>query len=250
ALKHVPLCEYNPFEAMKTNVVGTQNIINTARELKVENLVYISTDKAVNPISTMGTTKLLGEKLISDASLILGTKFTSVRFGNVLGSDGSVIPLFESQIKKGGPVTLTSYEMTRFFMSLSDAVSLVLKSAEISIGGEITILKMKAIKISDLAQSMIELLAPKYGYKPEDVKIKEIGLRAGEKLYEALMTEEEAAAAKETDDMFIIDTMTNYLNNGNNKNKIHKEKYKSDKPKLLSKDEIKSLLIEKKLVAK
>jgi len=145
ALKHVPLCEYNPFEAVKTNVLGTQNVIEVAMEGEVEKLITISTDKAVNPVNVMGATKLLAERLTISANYYKGlrkTAFSCVRFGNVLDSRGSVIPSFREQIRKGGPVTLTEPNMTRFVMSIPRAVDLVLKAAEIARGGEIFIFKM------------------------------------------------------------------------------------------------------------
>ena len=128
ALKHVPICEYNPFEAVSTNVIGTQNMVDMAREEGVDKFLAISTDKAVNPINTMGATKLLSEKLVTITYGEYKTKFSCVRFGNVLNSNGSVIPIFRDQIAKGGPVSITSEDMTRFFMSIDEAVNLVLKS--------------------------------------------------------------------------------------------------------------------------
>ena len=205
ALKHVPMCEYNPFEAVATNVSGTQNVISAARENGVKRFVAISTDKAVNPINTMGATKLLSEKIVLNAPIGDDlTMFSCVRFGNVLNSSGSVIPLFSKQISRGGPLTLTCREMTRFFMSTSDAVSLILKASEIMEGREIFILKMKAMKISDLAEVMIEELAPRYGFKASDIKMITIGVRPGEKIHESLMTEEEELYAEEREDMYII----------------------------------------------
>lgn len=205
ALKHVPMCEYNPFEAVATNVYGTQNVIRAARENGVKRFISISTDKAVNPINTMGATKLLSEKIVLNAPLGDDvTMFSCVRFGNVLNSSGSVIPLFLKQIRKGGPVTLTCEEMTRFFMSTEDAVNLILKTSQIMKGREIFILKMKALRISDLASVMIEEIAPKNGMRPSDIKILKIGIRPGEKIHESLMTEEERLYSEETEDMYII----------------------------------------------
>lgn len=206
AMKHVPLCEYNPFEAVRTNVLGTQNLVDAARKHRVERFISISTDKAVNPVSTMGATKLLGEKIVVNAAISGGkyTKFCCVRFGNVLASSGSVIPVFEKQIKEGDTVTVTSNEMTRFFMGIDDAVRLVLKAGELAEWGEIFILKMNALKVKDLAEVLVEELAPLYGKKPEDIRYEIVGLRPGEKLHEPLITEEEARYMTETDDMFIL----------------------------------------------
>jgi UDP-N-acetylglucosamine 4,6-dehydratase/5-epimerase len=204
ALKHVPLCEYNPFEAVKTNVLGTQNLIEACVELDVEKLISIGTDKSVNPINTMGATKLLAEKLITSDQGITKLKTAGVRFGNVLNSDGSVIPIFKKQIKNGGPVTVTSVEMTRFFMSIDEAVGLVLKAMTMMEGMEIFILKMNNLKIIDLAQAMIDELSIQYGYKPKDIKIKITGIRPGEKKSECLITKEETVHLKETKDMYIL----------------------------------------------
>lgn len=207
ALKHVPLCEQNPFEAVQTNVIGTQNVIDICIEAKVSKMINISTDKAVNSSNVMGATKLLTERLIAATYYYKGenkTIFSSVRFGNVLNSRGSIVPLFCQQIKKGGPVTVTNPDMVRFIMSIPKAVDLVLKSAEISKGGEIFILKMPAVRIGEFAESLIEEMAPVYGYKPEKIKIKIIGERNGEKFYEELATKNESRHAYETKDMFVV----------------------------------------------
>lgn len=207
ALKHVPSCEYNPFEAIKTNVIGTQNLLEAAIDENVEKVVTISTDKAVSPVNVMGATKLLAERLTIAANYYKGFKrtvFSCVRFGNVLGSRGSVVQLFEKQIRSGGPVTLTDPDMVRFVMSMDRAVELVLKAAEMAKGEEIFIFKMPALHIKNLADVMIQKLAPKYGYEPKDIEIRIIGKRKGEKLYEELMTEDEAMNAYETEDMLVV----------------------------------------------
>lgn len=207
ALKHVPLCEYNPFEAIKTNVLGTQNIIEAALSNGVDEVINISTDKAVNPINTMGATKLLAEKLMIDANEYKGlrkTLFSSVRFGNVLFSRGSVIPLFEEQIKQKKPITVTNPDMTRFVMSKENTVDLVLKATSMAKGGEIFILKMPVVKVGDLVDVTIEAYSKKYCYKKDDIKKKIVGPRAGEKMFEELMTETEAKMAFETEDMLVI----------------------------------------------
>ena len=242
ALKHVPLCEYNPFEAVKTNVLGTQNVIETAMEEEVEKLITISTDKAVNPVNVMGATKLLAERLTISANYYKGlreTAFSCVRFGNVLDSRGSVVPLFQTQVEKGGPVTLTEPNMTRFVMSIPKAVELVLKAAEIAQGGEIFIFKMPALRIGDLAKAMIEELAPQYGYNPESIKVEITGKRVGEKMYEELLTADEDMNASETEDMFII---TPAARNQESKG-ISAKEYRSDQDGiLLATEEIKEIL--------
>ena len=244
ALKHVPLCEYNPFEAVSTNVYGTQNLINVARDEEIDKFIAISTDKAVNPINTMGATKLLSEKLILNAPLgDVKTVFSCVRFGNVLNTDGSVIPIFEEQIKNGGPVTVTSKEMVRFFMPIKDAVDLTLKAAQKAKGREIFILKMKAMRIADLAEVMIEELAPRYGHKDIDIEI--IGIRPGEKIYELLMSEEEAQYAEDWGNMFVLRPgiiTPHYISKDVTSQPIPIEEYNGRNAKLLTKKEIKAFL--------
>ena len=207
ALKHVPSCEYNPFEAIKTNVIGTQNLLEVAMDEEVEKAITISTDKAVNPVNVMGATKLLAERLTIAANYYKGlrrTVFSCVRFGNVLGSRGSVVQLFEKQIQNGEAVTVTDPDMMRFVMSMDRAVESVLKAAQMAKGEEIFVFKMPALRVGSLAEVMIEKLAPKYGYDPKDIKIEIIGKRKGEKLCEELMTEDEAMIAYETEDFFLI----------------------------------------------
>lgn len=248
ALKHVPMCEYNPFEAVSTNVRGTQNLIDVTKEENIERFIAISTDKAVNPINTMGATKLLSEKLVINASLgEVKTKFSCVRFGNVLNSDGSVIPIFREQIKRGGPVTVTSKEMIRFFMSMPDAVRLILKAAKIMKGREIFILKMKSLRIVDLAEVMIQELAPEYGHKPSDIKIKFIGVRPGEKLRETLITEEEVSYVTEKDGMFVLRSgivTPHYVSEEPVSKPLPSEEYNAKYSKFLTKEEIRKLLKE------
>lgn len=207
ALKHVEFCEYNPFEAMKTNVVGTQNVIDAALQVEVEKVISTSTDKATNPCNTMGTTKLMAERLIAAANYHKGKKktiFSAVRFGNVMGTRGSVVPLFVNQIKQGGPVTLTDPKMLRFMMSLDQAADLVFEAAEKATGGEIFVLKMPIVRIVDLVEVLIEEFAPLFGYKPKDIETKTIGKRAGEKMYEELITEEEADRTIVDKNMYVI----------------------------------------------
>jgi UDP-N-acetylglucosamine 4,6-dehydratase len=207
ALKNVPMCEYNPIEAVKTNVIGTQNLIDMCLDEEIEKVIFTSSGKAVNPTTVMGATKLLAERLITSANYCSrATKaiFSSVRFGNVLGSSGSVIPLFKRQIEKKGPVTITDRKMIRPVLLMRDAIKLLLKAGQLSQGGEIFVSKMKVIRIMDLAEVMIEELAQKYGHTPQEIKIKIIGIKPGEKLYEEFMTENEARRSLETDDMYII----------------------------------------------
>jgi len=251
ALKHVPLCEYNPFEAIKTNVVGTQNVIDAALTCGVEKVISISTDKAVNPINTMGATKLLAEKLVIDANYYKGTRktiFSCVRFGNVLFSRGSVIPLFEEQIRQKKPITITDPDMTRFMMSISNTIDLVFKATLLAKGGEIFILKMPVIKMEDLIDVIIEFYAQKYGYKKDTIKKTIIGPRPGEKKYEELLTESETKKVFETHDMLIIPPqiefpdMTYAPSDYPNAQYSNYYKYTSRDIHPLSKEEIKKLL--------
>jgi FlaA1/EpsC-like NDP-sugar epimerase len=200
AFKHVILSEYNPFEAVRTNIMGVQNIIQYSIRAGVELVVFTSSDKAANPTSVMGTSKLMGERLMTAANILnQGQKqiFTSTRFGNVLGSHGSVVPLFAKQIAGGGPVTLTDPRMTRFIMTTKQAAQLILNSGAQAHGGEVFVSKMPAARIVDLCEVMIERLAPAYGYDPGQIEIKTIGAKPGEKLFEELMTEDESRHSME-----------------------------------------------------
>ena len=238
AYKHVPLCEYNPLDAVKTNVLGTQNVIDMAILCDVKKVILISTDKAVHPANVMGATKFLAERLMMAASAYSddGTKFSCVRFGNVLNSRGSVIPLFKKQLKQGGPITLTDEDMTRFIMNIYQASKLILQAGMLSQGGEIFILKMPAFKLSDLVDAMIEFYAPVYGYNPEEIDVKIIGKRPGEKLYEELMTSDEMLTAYDNGDLFII---------RDELNKKHPDFiYNSNEIDHLTKDEILRILSE------
>ncbi len=209
AFKHVILSEYNPFDVIQTNIIGVENIIRAANHCGVKYVLFTSSDKAVNPTNVMGTSKLMGEKMITAANALRNksnnsTIFSSTRFGNVIGSRGSVVPIFMKQIKKGGPVTVTNMRMTRFIMTIEDAAYLVLKSLSLAKGGEVFVTKMPVVRIVDLAKVMIDILAPKYGYDPSDIEIIEIGAKPGEKLYEELMSEEERARSLQLKDMFVI----------------------------------------------
>lgn len=201
AHKHVPLMEENPGEAFKNNVLGTRNVAEITDRVGAEAFVFISTDKAVNPTSVMGATKRIAEMIIQNFNEISTTRFTAVRFGNVLGSRGSVVPIFQEQIRRGGPVTVTDPEMRRFFMTIPEAAQLVLQAGAMAQGGEIFILDMgEAVKIVDMARDLIRLS----GFKPdEDIKIEYTGIRPGEKLYEELLTEAEGVTATKHKRIFV-----------------------------------------------
>lgn len=209
AHKHVPLMETNPEEAVKNNVFGTLNVVKLSYEYGVQKFIMISTDKAVNPTNVMGATKRCCEEIIEMFSQKYGnsrTEFAAVRFGNVLGSNGSVIPLFREQIKNGGPVTVTHPEIIRYFMTIPEAVSLVLQAGAYAHGGEVFILDMgEPVKIVTLAENMIKMM----GYTPyEDIQIKFTGLRPGEKLYEELLMKEEGLKKTDNNKIFIGKQMT------------------------------------------
>lgn len=252
ALKHVPLCEYNPFEAIKTNVLGTQNVIESALKTGVKKVLNISTDKAVNPTSTMGATKLLAEKLITDANFYKGTSktiFSSVRFGNVLFSRGSVVPLFEEQIKKKKMITITNPKMTRFMMSKENAIELIFKATLMARGGEVFILKMPVIELGNLADVAISSFSQKYHLNEDDIKRERIEMRPGEKMFEELVSEKEGSKLFETEDMLIVPPqielpdinlqISDYQNAVNSK----LNRYTSRDVKSLSKEEINTLLL-------
>lgn len=206
AMKHVPFCEYNPFEAVQTNIIGTQNMIQAAIQNGVKKVLFTSTDKAISPTNTYGASKLMAERLISAAEYQKGPKqttFASVRFGNVMGSRGSVIPLFKKQILEKRMVTVTDLNMTRYMMTASQAIKLTLRANELSRGGEVFVLRMPTIRLRDLVDVVIEEVCKKYGIT-DDITVQEIGLRPGEKRYEELMTEEEKLTAWEMPEMFVI----------------------------------------------
>lgn len=238
AMKHVPACEYNPFEATETNVRGTQNVVEAAIDAGVERVLGISTDKAVDPTNVMGATKLLAERLMSAAESYKGhsrTRFASVRFGNVIGSRGSLIPLVRGQVARGGPVTLTDPDHSRYLMPIGSAVRLCFSAMERMQGGEVFILKMPRVRTGDLVEVLIEAYAPQFGFRPDQIRIEVIGSRAGEKKHEILLTEDEAMAAEDVDGMFVVHALREPHSVG----KVHGGR--ADEP-LLDRSEVRDLL--------
>jgi FlaA1/EpsC-like NDP-sugar epimerase len=203
ALKHVPVCEENVQETIKTNIEGTTNVVNAAIENRVRKVIDVSSDKAVEPINLYGMTKAVGEKIIVQANDLTDyTRFVCIRGGNVMGSSGSVIPFFIEQIKSGGPITLTDHKMTRFFLTLEEAIRLLFKASIDSIGGETFVMNMPACYIKDLAEVLMEV----YG----KVEIKETGIRPGEKLDEMLISHHESKLSYCYDDNYFLTLPNNY----------------------------------------
>ena len=246
ALKHVPACEYNPFEAVQTNVVGTQNVIQAALESGVKKVIFTSTDKAISPTNAMGATKLMAERLIVAAEYQKGsspTVFSAVRFGNVMGSRGSVIPLFVQQIRKQRKITLTSPDMTRFMMTVSEATRLTMEAMQLAGGGEVFVFKMPIVRLGDLAEVIIDLVCEKFGIRVSEVEIKQIGFRPGEKMYEELMTFEESKNAHEYPHMYVIPAP--FGSNGPSNRVVKKAPegiYSSESGQVLTHKEIRELL--------
>ena len=200
AHKHVPLMEYNPHEAVKNNIFGTKNVAEAAKAANVEKFVMISTDKAVNPPNVMGATKRVAEMIVTGLNESGKTQFAAVRFGNVLGSRGSVVPVFKDQVKKGGPVTVTDFRMTRYFMTIPEASRLVIQAGHLAKGGEIFILDMgEPVQILELARKVIMLS----GKTEEEIGIVESGIRPGEKLYEELLSSEERVSEQIHEKIFV-----------------------------------------------
>ncbi|UXH45326.1 polysaccharide biosynthesis protein [Rossellomorea vietnamensis] len=241
ALKHVPVCEFQPLEALKTNVLGTQNIIDAAIEKDIEKVINISTDKAANPSNFYGYTKAMAEKLIINANLLTNkTKFVCVRGGNVLGTSGSVIHLFKHDIKSKNKVRITDKKMTRFFLTIKDAISLLFKATYESHGGEIFVMKMPTFKIIELAHVLIDEYSPN-----KEVNIEEIGIRPGEKLHELLLTEFESQNTVVYDNEYFV-ILPTIPNNGlleyyQSYPKVDLETY-SSKDNIIDYDQIKTML--------
>ena len=248
ALKQVPAVEYNPFEAVKTNVYGTQNLINACLDTNVELALAISTDKAVNPFNTYGATKLLMERLFVDANVLKGwrkIKFTCVRYGNVLGSRGSVLPTFVRQIKLDKKITLTDPSMTRFNMTMDEALDFIFRSLKNAKGGEVFVPKLKAYRLGEMKDAIVELLDKK-------VETKVISVRPGEKYHECLISSDEIRNSYENqDDYLIFEKKTEhyiYPNEQGIKKTNLKGEYSSNNVELLSKDELKNILKNENLI--
>lgn len=248
ALKHVPVAEYNPFEAVKTNVYGSQNLIECCLDQQVEKVLAIGTDKAVSPFNTYGGTKFLMERLFVSANYYKGKSkcdFLAVRYGNVLGSRGSIVPKFIEQCKKSEKITITDPNMTRFNITMNEAIELIFRALKEGNGGDIFVPKLKAYKVQDLLDAIVEIL----GVKIEQIKIP---VRPGEKFHESLISHNEIRNTFESDVDYIIleneiQKQNNIVNDNLNKSNLSKE-YSSDSVKLLQVDELKKILISNNLI--
>jgi len=254
ALKHVPSCERSPFAAVSVNIQGVELVGRVSVENGLKKVVFTSSDKAVNPTNVMGTSKLMGERLFTAMNFLSSSKsrtlFSSTRFGNVLGSRGSVVPLFANQIANGDAVTVTDERMTRFVMTKGQAADLVLESMVMAKGGEIFITKMPVLKITDLAKVMIKALAPLSNRQSDDVELKITSPRPGEKLWEELSTDEEASRLQEGDD-FLVGTPSGHTPEQRQKYKYSEmatfesdRVYHSDRESLMNEGEILAMLKE------
>ena len=248
ALKHVPVAEYNPFEAVKTNVYGAQNLIEACFDKNVKTVLAIGTDKAVAPFNTYGATKFLMERLFVSANYYKGNhdiKFVCVRYGNVLGSRGSIIPTLVNQIQNRNKITITDPSMTRFNITMDQALDLVFRALKNSYGGEVFVPKLKSYKVADIKDSVLELLK-------SNAETEIISVRPGEKYHETLISKDETRNTYENDDDYIIleqQTKDEYLSNKTDVRKSSLfDQYSSDKVPLLSVDEIKKILVEQKLL--
>jgi len=249
ALKHVPVAEYNPFEAVKTNVNGTQNLLEACLDQNVNLGLAIGTDKAVSPLNTYGATKLLMERLFISANSYRGKrrkdqKFLCVRYGNVLGSRGSLVPTLVKQIQDGKKITITDPEMTRFNITMKEAIDLVFRTMEKGIGGQVFIPKLKAYKVGDMKDAVLELLDSK-------TEIETISVRPGEKYHEVLINQDELRYTYETDNDYILHEKRkddDSIHSNNLKKTNLKDQYSSDKVDLINKDELKKILVNENLV--
>ena len=247
ALKQMPVAEYNPFEAVKTNVMGTQNLIEACLDNHIESVLAIGTDKAVSPLNTYGATKLLMERLFVSANFCKGNhkiKFTCVRYGNVMGSRGSVIPVFINQIKSGKDITVTDPNMTRFNITMNEALDLIFRALENGKGGEVFVPKLKAYKVGDIKDAITEILESK-----SETKI--ISIRPGEKIHESLISFDELSNTFENkQDYIIIDKQIQEFGSKDTSlvQTTLKEQYSSDSVELLTKKDLKELLINEKLI--
>ena len=251
ALKHVPVAEYNPFEAVKTNVNGSQNVLEACLDKNIEKAIAIGTDKAVSPLNTYGATKLLMERLFVSANYYKGThrrnfKFLGVRYGNVLGSRGSIVPIIVKQIQKGKKITITDPTMTRFNITMDQALDLIFRALEKGDGGQVFIPKLKAYRVGEIKDAIMELLDAKN-------EVENISVRPGEKYHETLINKEEIRNTFETNEDYVVfdeNTGGGKINLDRYRKTTLTDQYSSDNVELLSKDELKTILTKENLLPK
>ena len=235
AMKHVVICEDFPIESAKTNIFGTQNVVDLAIRYEIQKMITISTDKSAYPVNVMGASKFIAERITLNAN------FSCVRFGNVANSRGSVIPVFIDNLLKKKPISITDPDVTRFIIEIPDAVKLVIKATEYAKGGEIFVLKMKAFKLGDLLDVMLDRIAPRLG--KEDIEVNVAGLISGEKLHEDLINNTESNRVYELDDMYVILRNNENVSKYQNTKKINLHEYTSKDVKLISKDEMEEIVM-------
>jgi UDP-N-acetylglucosamine 4,6-dehydratase/5-epimerase len=245
AMKHVVMCDDFPMEAVQTNIIGTQNVVDMAIKYHIGKTILISTDKAVYPVNILGTTKFTAEKIAVNASKIRkhNQVFACVRFGNVSSSRGSVIPVYIDNLLHGNPLEVTNPDVTRFVMEISDAVNLVIKATDFALGGEIFILKMKAFKLGDLVDVITQRIALRLNVKKENIKFNYSGLNRGEKLHEDLVSATEASRMHEVADGYVILPDNISSDKYTLGKKISFSKYSSNDVELISKDEIERMVL-------
>lgn len=237
AMKHVVICEDSPIESVKTNILGTQNIVDLAKKHGVPKLITISTDKAVYPVNVMGASKFIAEKITLKAG------YTCVRFGNVANSRGSVIPVLIDNLLNKKPLSITDPNVTRFIIRISEAVKLVIKATKYAKGGDIFILKMKAFRLGDLLDVILDRIAPKLGLSKDEIKVNITGLVSGEKLHEDLINSTESNRVYELDDMYVILRNDEDASKYQNIKKVDLHEYTSKDVELISKEEIEGIIM-------
>ncbi|MFC2143107.1 SDR family NAD(P)-dependent oxidoreductase [Candidatus Aenigmatarchaeota archaeon] len=242
AMKHVVICEQSPMESVRNNVIGTQNVVDSALRHDVKRMINISTDKAASPVNVMGASKFITERITLNANKITDSSrvFSCVRFGNVANTRGSIIPVLVENIRKGNTLKLTDPNVTRFIMGINDTINLIFKATEVAQGGEIFILKMKAFKLGDLFDVFRDKISLKFSTQPEDITIKETGLIFGEKLHEDLINNIELNNLYERDDMYVVlpPSRTSTIT------KAKLSSYSSEDVELISKDELEKYVLD------
>ncbi|MFH1640324.1 MAG: SDR family NAD(P)-dependent oxidoreductase [Chloroflexota bacterium] len=246
AMKHVVMCEDAPMQAVETNILGTQNVVDMALKYRVPRVTAISTDKAAYPVNVMGATKFIAERIMLNASRLSapGQAFSCVRFGNVANSRGSVIPICIDNLQRHRTIEVTNYDVTRFIMTIPEATRLVIEASEYARGGEIFILKMKAFRLGDLMEVMLDRIVPRLGIARQNIKVRVIGLVKGEKLHENLINNVESRHVYQLNDMYVIPENESALSLYPGIKKVELKEYSSRSVPLITRDEIEGLIVE------